>query len=155
MFSKFEKILPDIIKLETILMALSNKNTPPNDFFQNFDYCPINYTLNFTLESMCSACFIKILWEVTLNLYKSFVEPSYIPSFYQNMIQNESFAADILTELIFSSRGYNSSNRAKWPASQSCEFCSLLLGYKYMYLQVNNFKIVHNCSISLHHTLIP
>lgn len=33
--------------------------------FQNFDYCPINYTLYFTLKSMGNACFTKDIVKVT------------------------------------------------------------------------------------------
>lgn len=45
----------------SFLKMLSNKNTPPKRLkFKTFDYSSINWTLNFTLESIGSAIVIKI-----------------------------------------------------------------------------------------------
>lgn len=67
--------------------------------FQNFDYCQINFTFNFTLKSMENACLIKILWDVTWNSYNFLGKHMHKPSFYQNMKLNESFTDDIFKEL--------------------------------------------------------
>lgn len=43
----------------SFLKMLSNKKTPPKEF-KTFDYSSINWTLNFTFESIGSAIVIKI-----------------------------------------------------------------------------------------------